>query len=91
VPKVSLSLEEYLALVDAARRTTELVADARAEAVSVVADVKKVKRKTSAYNRRYKAAFKKVAKKYKLKSGKWKKNGFKAAVKAAHKMAGGKK
>lgn len=91
MPKVSLSLEEYLALVDAARRTTELVADARAEAVSVVADVKKVKRKTSAYNRRYKAAFKKVAKKYKLKSGKWKKNGFKAAVKAAHKMAGGKK
>lgn len=52
---------------------------------------KKKKRKTSAYNRRYKAAFKRLAPKYKLKNGKWKKNGFRAAVKAAHKVAGGKK
>ena len=52
----------------------------------------KPKRKT-AYQRRYKAAFKKVSSRYKLKSGKWKKGGFKAAVKAAHAQAkrGGKK
>tara|TARA_Y100001937_G_scaffold107775_1_gene150754 strand:- start:1205 stop:1489 length:285 start_codon:yes stop_codon:yes gene_type:complete len=50
----------------------------------------KPKKKASAYNRKYKAAFRKVASKYKLKSGKWKKGGFKQAVKAAHKMAGRK-
>lgn len=43
------------------------------------------KRKPSAYSRKYKTAFKKIAPKYKLKSGKWKKNGFRSAVKAAHK------
>lgn len=53
----------------------------------------KPKRKSTAYQRRYKSAFKKIAKKYKLKSGKWKKNGFKLAVKEAHRLAkkGGKK
>lgn len=46
----------------------------------------KPKRKT-AYQRRYKAAFKKIQKRYKLKSGKWKKGGFRSAVREAHKMA----
>ena len=55
--------------------------------------VKPKKKRSSAYQRRYKAAFKKIQKRYKLKSGKWKKNGFKLAVREAHKMArrGGKK
>ena len=48
------------------------------------------KRKVSAYNRKYKAAFKRVAKNYKKKNGEWKKDGFKKAVRAAHKEAGGK-
>ena len=48
-------------------------------------EIAKAKRKPSAYSRKYKAAFRKIAPKYKLKSGKWKKGGFKAAVKAAHK------
>jgi roadblock/LC7 domain-containing protein len=48
---------------------------------------KKVKRKASAYSKKYGRAFKKVAGKYKLKSGKWAKDGFKRAQKAAHKMA----
>ncbi|MGB0377648.1 MAG: hypothetical protein ACPGGE_02420 [Poseidonia sp.] len=48
-------------------------------------------RKRSAYGRKYKAAFKRVAPKYKLKNGKWKKDGFKRAVREAHKIAGGKK
>jgi hypothetical protein len=53
----------------------------------------KPKRRTTAYQRRYKAAFKKIQKRYKLKSGKWKKGGFKSAVREAHRMAkrGGKK
>lgn len=49
------------------------------------------KRKMTAYQKKYKAAFKSLAPKYKLKNGKWKKGGFKAAVKAAHKKAGGGK
>ena len=48
-------------------------------------------RKPTAYQKRYKKAFKSIAPKHKLKNGKWKKNGFRAAVKAAHKEAGGKK
>jgi len=59
---------------------------ARAGASQVVSTTKKAVKKTaSAYNRKYKAAFKKLAPKYKLKSGKWKKSGFKSAVRAAHK------
>ena len=58
----------------------------RTGAKATVETVKKTaKRAKSAYNRRYKAAFKKIAPKYKLKSGKWKKGGFRSAVKAAHK------
>lgn len=49
------------------------------------------KKKASAYARKYKAAFKRVAPKYKLKNGKWKANGFKRAVREAHKIAGGKR
>jgi len=53
---------------------------------------KKVKRKASAYSKKYGAAFKRLAPKYKLKSGSWKQGGFKACQKAAHKEAkGGKK
>ena len=59
------------------------------ERVEMVAQevVPKAKRKASAYNRKYKAAFRKIAPRYKLKSGKWKAGGFKRAVKEAHKMA----
>ena len=48
------------------------------------------KRKVTAYQKKYKAAFKSIAPKYKMKNGRWKKGGFRAAVKAAHKKAGGK-
>ena len=53
----------------------------------------KPKKRSTAYQRKYKAAFKKVQSRYKLKSGKWKKGGFRSAVREAHKMAkrGGKK
>jgi 2-phosphoglycerate kinase len=50
---------------------------------------KVVKRKASAYSKKYGKAFKKVASKYKKKNGAWKTNGFKNAQKAAHKMAKG--
>jgi len=47
----------------------------------------KKKRAPSAYNKRYGAAFKKVASRYKTKAGKWKKDGFKRAAAAARKIA----
>ena len=57
------------------------------------AEEKPKKKRSTAYRRRYKAAFKKIQKRYKLKSGKWKKGGFKSTVREAHRMAkrGGKK
>lgn len=45
-------------------------------------------RRRTAYQRRYKAAFKKVSSRYKLKSGRWKKGGFRSAVREAHRIAG---
>jgi hypothetical protein len=48
---------------------------------------RKVKRRASAYSLKYGRAFKKVASRYKLKSGKWGKDGFKRAQKAAHILA----
>lgn len=45
------------------------------------------KKRASAYQRKYKKNFKKVASRYKLKSGKWKKNGFRLAVKEAHRLS----
>jgi hypothetical protein len=45
------------------------------------------KRKASEYAKKYGKAFKRIAPKYKKKSGGWKAGGFKAAQKAAHKMA----
>jgi hypothetical protein len=58
---------------------------------AVAAGKAKKGRKASAYNRKYKAAFKRVSSKYKLKNGKWRKDGFKRAVREAHKIAGGRK
>lgn len=67
------------------------------EAIGVLADpiidqvenkvVKKTKRKASAYSKKYGRAFKQVAHKYKLKSGKWAKNGFSRAQREAHRLA----
>ena len=53
----------------------------------IVKAEKKVKRKASAYSKKYGKAFKKVANKYKKKGGAWKSNVFKNAQKAAHKLA----
>jgi len=85
-----MSIEEYLRLMEAVNRTREVVSDVRSEATQAVKSVKKAKRKVSAYSKKYKVAFSKVKSKYKTKAGKWKKDGFKKAVRAAHKMAGGR-
>lgn len=49
------------------------------------------KKRKTAYQRAYKKAFDSLAPSYKMKNGKWKKDGFKRCVKAAHAKAGGKK
>tara|TARA_R110000803_G_scaffold178759_1_gene241160 strand:- start:247 stop:504 length:258 start_codon:yes stop_codon:yes gene_type:complete len=77
--EVTLTLEEYEALRDMAMGIAAPIVD------TVI--VKPVKRKVSAASKRYGKAFKKVAPKFKLKNGSWKKNGFKLAVRAAHKLA----
>ena len=45
------------------------------------------RRRVSAYSKRYGAAFKRLAPKYKKKSGGWKKDGFKRCSAAARKAA----
>ena len=54
---------------------------------AVASTAKKVKRKASAYSKRYGRAFKKLAPKYKKKNGEWKKDGFKRCGAAARKEA----
>lgn len=59
---------------------------AETQALEAVSATPKPRKKTTAYQRKYKKAFASVKGKYKLKNGKWKKDGFKNAVKAAHRM-----
>ncbi len=56
-----------------------------------VSEAPKRKKRKTPRQARYSKAFKRIAPKYKLKNGKWKKDGFKRCVKEAHRLAGGKK
>ena len=78
--EVTLTLDEYEAL-------RALIGSERESEGATLAQAPKKKRKTSAYSKRYGKAFRKVAPKYKTKSGSWMKNGFKRAQKAAHALA----
>ena len=77
-----LTVDEYLAL----RRLIGSERESEGAQIAPTASAPK-RRKTSAYNRRYKAAFKRVSPRYKLKNGNWRSGGFRKAVKAAHKEA----
>ena len=77
--EVTLTLEEYEALREMAMGSTTAIID------TVI--VAPVKRKASAYSKRFGKAFKKVSKQYKKKNGQWMKNGFRSAVRAGHKLA----
>lgn len=78
--EVTLTLDEYEAL-------RALIGSERESEGATLPQAPKKKRKASAYSKRYGKAFRKVAPKYKTKSGSWMKNGFKRAQKAAHAMA----
>ena len=77
--EVTLTLEEYEAL-------REMAMGVAAPIIEQVI-VTPVKRKASAYSKRFGKAFKKVSKTYKKKNGQWMKNGFRDAVRAGHKLA----
>ena len=77
--EVTLTLEEYETLREMAMGSTTAIID--------TVTVAPVKRKASAYSKRFGKAFKKVSKQYKKKNGQWMKNGFRSAVRAGHKLA----
>jgi hypothetical protein len=81
--EVRMTMEEYLNLLNGLSSDSMAMEGANTPETSMA----KPKRRATAYQRRYKANFKKIAPRFKLKSGKWKKNGFKMAVKMAHKMS----
>jgi len=81
--EVTMTMEEYLQLINGLSSNSQ--GDGMADVIAK--PMSSPKRRATGYQRRYKANFKKVSKRFKLKSGKWKKNGFKSAVKLAHKMS----
>ena len=83
--EVRMSMEEYMAMM-ANMAAVDLPGNDQVISETPAA-VKPTKKRKTAYQRRYKKAFKRIAPKYKLKSGKWKKGGFRTAVKLAHKEA----
>ena len=82
MPTVTMSMEEYLALVQGVEMMQQQPMPDSGNLVS--GNQKKSRSRSSRYGRTYKKEFRKIAPKYKAKNGKWKKDGFKTAVRAAH-------
>ncbi len=82
---VTMSMDEYMALIGNLAREPGVMAQATDN--QVMEPAPKPKKRNTAYSRRYKAAFKRIAPTYKLKSGRWKKGGFRTTVRLAHKEA----
>ena len=82
MPTVTMSMEEYLALVQGVEmmQTNDLPESGNIQDRSP----ERKRSKSTKYGRTYKKEFRKVAPRFKMKNGKWKKDGFKAAVRAAH-------
>lgn len=87
---VTLSIDEYLDLLDDARKLHRSGKEVISRGRSIA---KKVGRKSArsmpkgGYHERYGKAFKKLASKFKKKNGSWKKDGFKRCGAAARKEA----
>jgi hypothetical protein len=77
------SIDDIIRLLEAAKDSGHT----RKSSPTKSAAAKKKKRKVSAYQKKYGAAFKKLAPKYKTKAGKWKKDGFKRCAAAARRVA----
>tara|TARA_Y100000361_G_C10954384_1_gene235488 strand:- start:222 stop:503 length:282 start_codon:yes stop_codon:yes gene_type:complete len=82
MPTVTMSMEEYLALVQG----VEMMKSEPIDMAQTMSDGRPApkKRVSTRYAKTYKREFRKISARYKTKSGKWKKDGFKTAVKAAH-------
>ena len=76
-----LTVDEYMAL----RRLISSERESEGSTISQEATPAPKKRRSSAYSRKYKAAFKRISSTYKKANGQWKKGGFGKAVRAAHK------
>lgn len=82
MPTVTMSMEEYLALIQGVEMmSTSSTPDSGSSSPELQP---KRRTRSSKYGKVYKREFRKIAPKYKMKNGKWKKDGFKSAVKAAH-------
>lgn len=84
--EVTMTMEEYLQLLNSLSNLQPMKTETVEEAIARERRMFP-KKKPTAYQKRYKANFKKVSPQFKLKSGKWKKNGFRNAVKKAHKLS----
>ncbi len=82
MPTVTMSMEEYLALVQGVEMMNSMPTPGPENATQ--SSVKRKPGGSKKYARPYKREFRKIAPRYKMKNGKWKRDGFKAAVKAAH-------
>ena len=82
-----LTVDEYLALRRLIDSEKESEGESLADRTENQGEQVKPKKRSSAYARRYKAAFRRIAPTYKLKSGRWRTGGFRKAVKLAHKEA----
>ena len=80
-----LTPDEYMSIM-------RLIRSERESEGAMLADRKDMqekpkRRRKTAYQRRYEKNFKSIESDYKLKNGNWKKNGFKRAVKEAHRLS----
>jgi len=83
------SIDDVIRLLEAAREHQQSGSPGKIKNSKKVAisTKKKAPRKASEYSKKYAKAFKSIAPKHKKKSGGWKKDGYKRAVKAAHAKA----
>lgn len=86
MPEVTMSMEEYLALVQGVETMSSPTRIAEEERRIQTLE-RMPKRRSTKYQRAYKKAFRNVQAKYKKKDGTWKKNGFRTAVREAHRIA----
>ena len=85
-PSLQIYIKAGETLVPTGGNVLDMQENMSVEAVSTTDEPKRT-RKPSAYNKAYSRAFRDIQSTYKTKSGTWKQNGYKRAVKAAHKLA----
>ena len=93
MPTVSMTLEEYLNLIESLGATMapnpmttgQVLAGVNISDQMIPEPVRK--KRPSRYQSAYKKAFRRAQSKYKKKNGEWKKDGFKKAVREAHRDA----